>query len=163
MGLKRSKDMSKFQYIYIYIWRTVFTRGTPNSQDSSKLPSVQNRGLGETTTQPPSFQPSDCVERNVPNAKLHKANGIDQCCIVIGVGIIDMQSHHWSVSDNVNHSLLILPLWIAIITDTPGRVLEAVVHKDLHKAIRLISCQRLFQGKQLVLDAGDCKHTIECN
>ena len=52
-----------------------------------------------------------------------------------------MQSDDGSVSHDVNNSAPILPFWIAVVIDTPGGILEGVVHKDLHKTVRLIPWQ----------------------
>ena len=58
-----------------------------------------------------------------------------------GVRVIDVQSDDGSVSHDVNNSAPILPFWIAVVIDTPGGILEGVVHKDLHKTVRLIPWQ----------------------
>jgi len=52
-----------------------------------------------------------------------------------------VQSDDGSVSHDVNNSAPILPFWIAVVIDTPGGILEGVVHKDLHKTVRLIPWQ----------------------
>lgn len=52
-----------------------------------------------------------------------------------------MQSDDGSVSHDVNNSAPILPFWIAVVIDTPGGILEGVVHKDLHETVRLIPWQ----------------------
>lgn len=88
-----------------------------------------------------AVQPSSMVKRDIADAKLHKANGVDQCWVVTGVRVIDVQSDDGSVSHDVNNSAPILPFWIAVVIDTPGGILEGVVHKDLHKTVRLIPWQ----------------------
>ena len=60
--------------------------------------------------------PGGLVKWDVCNAKLHEANRIYERGVVMGVRVVDMQTHNALVGHDVK-DLCVVPLGIAIIVD----------------------------------------------
>mmetsp|Transcript_119508 Transcript_119508/g.283730 ORF Transcript_119508/g.283730 Transcript_119508/m.283730 type:complete len:255 (+) Transcript_119508:1400-2164(+) len=78
------------------------------------------------------------VKGDICDAKFHKADGVNQRRVVGGIGVIDMQPDNAQIRYDVE-LLLVLPAWVAVVVDGCRRVLEAVIHKDFHKTVRLVT------------------------